>query len=81
MFHMAHSYGVSDLGLIAAILLEKGRLVSVDRSCPRVEFLFEDTPVLRDVIRRYWSNELTCPAQSLLLSFKQAKHILHDYSA
>ncbi|MFH1444688.1 MAG: hypothetical protein ABIG34_04875 [Candidatus Peregrinibacteria bacterium] len=78
---MAHSYGVSDIGLAAAILLEKGRLVSVDRSRPRVEFLFEDTPALRDVVRRYWSNELICPAQSLLLSFKQAKHILHDYSA
>ena len=76
---MAHSYGISDLGLIATILHEGGRLVGVNREKPRVEFLFEDSAALHEIIRRYWSNELTCPAQSLLLSFKRAKHILHDY--
>ena len=77
---MEHSHAViSDIGLIAAILHEDGKLIGVDRSKSRVEFLFEDTPALRDVVQRYWSNELVCPAQSLLLSFKRAKHILHDY--
>lgn len=72
---------VSDIGLAAAILYEDGKLLGVDRSKSRVEFIFENTPELREVIRTYWSNELRCPAQSLLLSFKRAKHILHDYQS
>ena len=75
------TFAVSDIGLIASILHEDGRLTGLDRSKKRVEFLFEDTPALREIVRRYWSNELMCPAQSLLLAFKRAKHILHDYSS
>lgn len=79
MLHMAHSYGVSDIGLAATLLNEKEKLLGLDRSKPRVEFLFEDTAALRDIVQRYWSDDLFCPAQSLLLSFKRAKHILHDF--
>lgn len=68
-----------EIGLVAAVLHEGGRLITVDRSDKRAEFVFEDTPELREVVRKYWSNELLCPAQSLLLSFRRAKHILHDY--
>jgi len=77
--YMTHSYSTHDLGLAASILHERGQLVGVDRTKTRVEFLFEDTPALRDVVDRYWQNTLMLPAQSLLLSFKRAKHILHDY--
>lgn len=75
------TFSTADINVATALLHEGGRLVGVDRSQPRVAFLFEDTPALRDVVRRYWSNELLCPAQSLLLAFKRAKHILHDYQS
>jgi hypothetical protein len=71
---------LSDIGLVASILHERGQIVGLDRSHSRVEFLFEDSPALREIIRKYWSDELLCPAQALLISFKRAKHILHDYS-
>lgn len=71
---------VSDLGLISVILHEHGKLLGIDRSKKRVEFIFEDTPELQEIVRQFFSNELLCPAQSLLLSFRRAKQILHDYS-
>ncbi len=76
---MDHVFSTSDTQLAAALLHENGTFVGLDRSKPRVEFLFEDTPALREIIRKYWKDELLCPAQSLLLAFKRAKHILHDY--
>ena len=81
LMRMSHTFSTSDTQLAAVLLLENGKFTGLDRSKLRVEFLFEDTPALHDVIERYWSNELLCPAQSLLLSFKRAKNILHDYKA
>jgi hypothetical protein len=73
------SFSVSDIGLVASLFHERGQFIGLDRTHSRVEFLFEDTPALREIVRKYWNDELLCSAQSLLLSFKRAKHILHDY--
>ncbi len=77
---MQNSYATHDISLVAALLHEGARFITVDRANVRAEFIFDDTLEIRETVRKYWSNELLCPAQSLLLSLKRAKHILHDYN-
>jgi hypothetical protein len=76
--NMQH-FRTHDLSLAAALLHEKCRLIDLDRSAIKVQFLFEDSMQLQEVVSRYWRDDLLCPAQSLLASFRKAKHILHDY--
>ena len=68
-----------DLPLAATLLHEKHRLLDLDRSRPSVEFLFEDSDSLKETVDRYLRNDLLCPAQSLLASLRQAKHVLYDH--
>lgn len=72
-------FSTSDLALAATLLHKNYTLHGLNRASRRVEFQFEDTDELRDTVDRYWRNDLHCPAQALLASLKQAKHILYDY--
>lgn len=64
---------------LAATLLHKGfHLSGVERDSRQAEFVFDDSKELRETVDKYWKNDLLCPAQSLLTSFRQAKHILYD---
>ncbi len=71
-------YRTSDLPLTATLLHEGFEVETVDRSKSACEFVFPDSPELRETIQQYWQNRLRCPAQSLLSSFKRAKHLLYD---
>ena len=71
-------FRTGELPLVSVLLHEGFRVKELDRSKRSVEFIFEDSTELQDVIRKYWRNELLCPALSLLSSFKQAKHLLYD---
>jgi hypothetical protein len=72
-------FRTSDLSLATALLFKQFRLKQLDRSNPsRCEFVFEDSKELQQAIAAYWSDELMCPAQSLLASLKRTKHILYD---
>ena len=67
-----------DLALAATLLHEDRSFITVDRSKPRAEFVFADSEHLREIVRRYWTHELHCPAQPLLAALKRAKHLLYD---
>ncbi len=72
-------FRTKDIGIAAALMEEKHRLIDLDRSNPSVEFIFEDSDDLQDTLGMYLGDELKCPAQSLLLSFRKAKRLLYDY--
>jgi len=72
-------FRTSDLPLVSVLLYERCKLLSLDREQPRTEFVFENSQKLQQLVAQYWTDDLMCPAQSLLASFKRAKHILHDY--
>lgn len=73
------TFRTHDLALAATLLHEKHHLLSLDRSSPSVDFVFEDAPQLRETVDRYWRDDLLCSAQSLLASLRKAKHILYDF--
>jgi len=78
-FSMNH-FRTKDIALSAALLHQKCRFVSIDRTQSKsAEFVFEGSEELREIVDQYWRDELMCPAQSLLAAFKRAKHILYDY--
>ena len=72
-------FRTTDLGIAATLLHEKYHLVDLDRTKSSVEFVFEDSDELQDSIAKYWKDELACPAQSLLSSFRKAKRLLYDF--
>jgi len=73
------SYRTHDLPLAATLLHKNCQLIDLERRSSASEFVFEDSPHLRDVVDKYWRDELLCPAQSLLSAMKRAKHILYDF--
>ncbi len=73
------TYRTTDLSLAATLLQQGHTLIELDKSSYRAEFVFEDCNELHESVAGYWSDELHCPAQSLLTSLKRAKHILYGY--
>ncbi|MBI1934260.1 hypothetical protein HYS30_01205 [Candidatus Peregrinibacteria bacterium] len=72
-------FRTKDIAIAATLLHERCPLLGLDRSSGRdAYFLFENSDSLQQVVSQYWRGDLLCPAQSLLASFKQAKHILYD---
>jgi len=74
------AFRTHDLPLAATLLHEKYRLLDLDRTSPTVKFIFEDSEDLRGTVDRFFRNDLLCPAQSLLASLRQAKHVLYDHN-
>jgi len=76
--HPMQNFYTHHLALAATLLNEKVPFLGLDRSAAKVEFVFEDSQRLQEILDRYWRDELLCPAQSLLSSFRRAKHLLYD---
>ncbi len=74
-------FRTTDIATAAALLQEKHRLIDLDRTKPSVEFIFEDSEDLQHTLGMFLKDELECPAQSLLLSFRKAKRLLYDYNS
>lgn len=72
-------FATHDLALAATLLFEKCYLLDVDRSGLQVEFVFEETDQVRDIVAKYWRDQLPYPAQGLFASLRKAKHILYDF--
>lgn len=74
------NFRTHDIQIAAVLLHENCRFLGVDRSDPKqIAFIFEDSEKLVRTLEHYWQNDLLCPAQSLLATFKRAKHILFDH--
>ena len=74
-------FRTKDISITAALLQERHHLIDLDRTKPSVEFIFEDSDELQHTLGMYLRDELKCPAQSLLLSFRKAKRLLYDYQS
>lgn len=74
-------FRTSDIQVAAVLLHTNCRFLGLDRTTDpkRIAFIFEDSEKLQNVISQYWRDDLLCKAQSLLVDFKRAKHILFDY--
>lgn len=73
-------FHTQDIQIAAVLLHTNCRFLGLDRTDPkRAAFIFEDSERLQRLIREYWRDDLLCKAQSLLVDFKRAKHILFDF--
>lgn len=79
--HLMSSFSTHDLSLAATLLFEKCYLLDVDRSSSQVEFIFEDSEQIREIVTRYLRDQLPYPVHGLFAAYKRAKKILHDTRA
>ena len=67
---------------LAAVLLHKQfRLIDLERQpdSKRVEFLFESSTELQEIVKAFWKAELTCPARPLFAAYREAQNLVHNY--
>ena len=76
---MKYVYATSDLGLAAYLHALGHRLEKLDRVDPRrVQFCFEASEELAEVVDKYWKGTARVQPLELLTSQRVLKHRLYD---
>lgn len=75
----AESYqSLRDLGLVAALVTCRFKVVRIEKIAGRCHFLFIDTPELQAAIGSYWTNELTVSARQYADNTKMLKSRIYS---
>lgn len=72
-------FNTSDLGLASALVSVGVRLMDLDKSnLRRVEFVFEDTEEIKQLVDDYWANNLRVSPLTYFNSMKMLKNRIYS---
>lgn len=72
-------YRTSDYQLAATLLSLDFKMEGLDKSDPtRMQFIFEDSPELEEVVGKYWGKTLKVEPNALWNNFKIIKNLLYE---
>ena len=76
---MKNEFRTSDFGLASTLVALEHQVFEFDRRNPkRVEFIFEDSEEVSELVNAFWADSVTVSAQKLLAAQKKLKNRLYS---